>query len=109
MAKKYYDATLNLNHRFPNGLLGRAKIYFKREKYIQAIVLIRTINLREEYDKSLHYYYAEASYKVQDYKTAAREYKTLLGFKTDKFFLEFPPSLIKHKLKLSSRFAEIQN
>jgi len=108
MAQKYYDAALSMDQRFPNGLLGRAKIYFKREKYIRAIVLLRSIDRKKEYDISLHYFYAESAYKLQDYTTAAREYRTLLDFKTGTFFLEHSRSLIRHKLDLSTRFAEIE-
>lgn len=106
MAGKYYDASLTINHRFPNGLLGRAKILFKREKYINAIVQLKAIDTSDKYDKTLHFYFAEASFKLKDYKTAAEHYTKLLEYKNDKFFLTNSKTLIEHKLNLSRRFVE---
>lgn len=105
-AKKYYEAALELNHLFPNGLLGLAKIHFINEEYVKTIILLKSVDLSAEYDKALHYYYAESAFKTGDYKTAAREYETLLKYKTDRFFLINSALLIKHKLELSRRFTE---
>jgi len=106
MAKKYYEATLKIQHRYPDGLLGQAKILFKEEKYFQSMLVIKSIKTDREYDKSLHYYYAEAAFKLRDYAVAAREYSKLLEFKNDRFFLTNSRSLIEHKLNLSIRFSE---
>jgi len=106
MARKYYDASLKLQHRFPNGLLGRAKIYFRRGKYLKAMNLLKTINLRKAYDRSLHYYFGESAFKLRDYKTAAEQYRILLQYQTDRFFLTTSPVLIKHKLYLSNQFIQ---
>jgi len=105
-AKKYYEATLTLQYSFPNGILGLAKIHFKNEEYLKAMVLLKSINLSEEYDKSYHYYFAECAYKTGDYKTAAEQYEKLIQFKNDRFFLTNSMLLIKHKLELSKRFSE---
>lgn len=105
-AKKYYEAALAINHLYPNGLLGLAKIHFMNEEYIKAIVLLKSVDLSGEYDKSLHYYYAESAFKTGDYKTAAREYENLLKYKNDRFFLINSELLIKHKLEISRRFTE---
>lgn len=105
-AKKYYEAALDLNHIFPNGLLGLAKIHFINEEYVKTIVLLKSVDLTGEYDKALHYYYAESAFKTGDYKIAAREYENLLKFKTDRFFLINSELLIKHKLELAKRFTE---
>jgi len=106
VAKKYYDACLKIDRLFPNGLLGRAKIHFKRGEYYKALVLLKSIDTRGEYDKSLHYYLAECSFKLQDYKTASEQYKILLQFKNDKFFLANSIGLIEYKLYLSNRLKE---
>lgn len=105
MATKYYDATLKINPRYANGILGRAKIKFRRKKYYQAYMMLKTIDTNQEYDKSLHYYFAECSYKLQDYNEAFRQYSKLLEFANDRFFLTTSISLIKHKQFLSERFA----
>ncbi len=104
LAKKYYEASLTIDNRFPNGLLGLAKVLYKRGKYIQSIVQLKTVKTDSEYDKSLHFYYAEASFKLRDYKKAAEEYEKLLQFKNDKFFLTYSKEMISHKLDLSRRF-----
>jgi len=106
IAKKYYETTITLQHSFPNGLLGLAKIHFRNEEYIKAIVLLKSINTSVEYDKSYHYYFAESSFKTGDYKTAVEQYEALLNNKNDKFFLVNSMFLIKHKLELSKRFTE---
>lgn len=103
-AEKYYNASLKIDPEYPNGLVGIAKIHFYRKEYYSCIIVIKSINMEEEYDKALHYYYAESSYKLQDYKTAYEQYKTLLKFKNDKFFITHARSLIKHKLDLARRF-----
>lgn len=105
-AKKYYEAAIHLQPSFPNGLLGLAKIHFKNEEYIKAIVLLKSVNTSEEYDKAFHYYFAESSFKTGDYTTAVEQYETLLKYKNDKFFLVNSMFLIKHKLELSKRFTE---
>ncbi len=104
MARKYYDASLKLEHRYPNGLLGLAKIDFRRGKYLRAINRLKTINTRRPYDRALHYYYGEAAFKLRDYKKAAEQYRILLKYKNDRFFLTTSPVLIKHKLYVSSQF-----
>ncbi len=104
LAKKYYEVSLTIDSRYPNGLLGLAKILFMRGKYIQSIVQLKTIKTDGEYDKALHFYYAEASFKLRDYNRAAEEYERLLQFKNDRFFLTYSQELIKHKLNLSRRF-----
>ncbi|HPS85814.1 MAG TPA: hypothetical protein PLY36_03665 [Spirochaetota bacterium] len=105
-AKKYYETTITLQNLFPNGILGLAKIHFKNEEYIKAMVLLKSINTSAEYDKSYHYYFAESAFKTGDYKTAVEQYETLLKFKHDRFFLVNSMFLIKHKLELSKRFTE---
>lgn len=105
-AKKYYEAALSINHLFPNGLLGLAKIHFKNEEYVKAIVLIKSVDISGDYDHSLHYYYAESAFKTKDYQTAAEQYENLLKFKNDRFFLVNSVLLIRHKLELSRRFSE---
>ena len=106
VAKKYYDACLNIDQRFPNGLLGRAKIHFKQGEFYKALILLKSIDTRGEYDKSLHFYYAECSFKLQDYQTASTQYEILLRHKSDRFFLTNSVVLIEHKLSLSNRFIE---
>jgi tetratricopeptide (TPR) repeat protein len=69
-AQKYYREALRINRTFPNGLLGQAKIHFINEEYIKAIVLLKSIDTSGDYDKSLHYYYAESSFKTGDYASA---------------------------------------
>jgi tetratricopeptide (TPR) repeat protein len=107
MAEKYYSYALELDPRYPNGLLGIAKIHFQREEYFKAIIQIKSIDTASgEYDKSLHYYFAECSYKLKDYKTAFEQYRTLLGFRNDKFFLVNSLVLIEHKMNLAKKFVE---
>lgn len=106
LAKKYYDQCLRINERFNNGLLGRAKIHFKEGEYYKALVVLKSINTREDYDKTYHYYYAESAFKLQDYRTASQHYSILLENKNDRFFLTNSVSLIEHKLNLSNRFIE---
>ncbi len=106
MAKKYYEGALKVDTRFPNGLLGLAKIHFIKEKYRRAIILFQTIDTTKNYDKSLHYYYAECLYKMQEYEEAYKQYERLLTFKTDKFFLTNSVALIRHKLELTKRFID---
>jgi tetratricopeptide (TPR) repeat protein len=106
LAKKYYDQCLRINQRFNNGLLGRAKIHFKEGEYYKALVVLKSINTREDYDTAYHYYYAESAFKLQDYKTASKHYSILLENKNDRFFLTNSVSLIEHKLNLSNRFIE---
>jgi len=106
IAQKYYEKAISIQHSFPNGVLGLAKIHFKNEEYTKAIVLLKSIDITKEYDKSYHYYFAESAFKNGDYKTAIEQYETLLKFKNDKFFLVNSMFLIKHKLELSKRFTE---
>lgn len=106
LAKKYYDQCLRINPRFNNGLLGRAKAYFKEGEYYRALVVLKSIDTRYEYDRAYHYYYAESSFKLRDYPTASRHYTLLLEAKNDRFFLTNSVTLIKHKLDLSNRFIE---
>ena len=67
---------------------------------------IKSIDLSGDYDKALHYYYAESAYKLKDYQTAYDQYTALLRYRTDKFFLTNSLLLIQHKLDLCRRFVE---
>ncbi len=106
VAKKYYQASLKIDRKLPNGLLGLAKIHYIRERFYRALILLKSIDLTRDYDKSLHYYYAECSFNLRDYKAAYDQYNTLLRFRNDKFFLTNSIALIKHKLDLTRRFIE---
>jgi tetratricopeptide (TPR) repeat protein len=104
MASKYYEAVLKIDPRFPNALLGRAKVMYERNEIFKAYNILEMINLDSEYDKSLHYYYAESAYRLQDYKKALDQYTKLLEFKSDKFFVTTSLTLIEHKQELARRF-----
>ncbi len=106
LAKKYYDQCLRIDPRFNNGLLGRAKAYFKEGEYHRALVVLKSIDTRREYDRAYHFYFAESAFKLQDYPTASRHYALLLEAKNDRFFLTNSVTLIQHKLDLSNRFIE---
>ena len=106
IARNYYEAAIQLQNLFPNGLLGLAKIHFKNGEYLKAINMLKSIDISGEYDKAYHFYFAESAYKIGDYKTAVEQYETLLNFKNEKFFLTTPLLLIRHKLDLAKRFTE---
>jgi len=106
LAKKYYETALEMDSNYPNGLLGLAKIHFKKEEYHKAIVLFKSMDLAGEYDKAMHFYYAESSYRLGDYQKAADEYEKLLTFRNDRFFLVNSALLIRHKLEMARRFTE---
>ncbi len=103
-AEKYYRASLEFDPEYPNGLIGIAKIHFYRKEYASTIIVLKGVMTEGDYDKSLHYFYAESSYKLQDYQSAFDQYKTLLTFKTDKFFITHARSLVQHKLNLAEKF-----
>ena len=105
-AQEYYREALRLNRTFPNGLLGLAKIHFINEEYIKAIVLLKSIDLTGEYDRALHYYYAESAFKTMDYGKAVEQYEELLKYKQDRFFLTNSVLLINHKLDLARQFVD---
>ncbi|MCU0821443.1 MAG: tetratricopeptide repeat protein [Spirochaetes bacterium] len=108
MAGRYYQAALDLNPKNPNAQLGQVKIHYLRKEYYRAITIIKYIPLAADYDKSLHYFYAECAYKLRDYQTAHAQYNMLLTFKSDRFFITNSVALIKHKIDLCSRFIEVQ-
>lgn len=105
-AQEYYREALRLNRTFPNGLLGLAKIHFINEEYIKAIILLKSIDLSGEYDRALHYYYAESAFKTMDYAKAVEQYEELLKYKNDRFFLTNSVLLINHKLGLARQFID---
>ncbi len=104
MAEKYYKASLDMDPMYPNGLIGIAKIHYYRKEYAGAIITLKGVGLEGDYDKSLHYYWAESAYKLQDYATAYDHYGTLMSFKNDRFFITHARSLIQHKLNLTAKF-----
>lgn len=106
MAEKYYRASLNQEALYPNGLIGIAKIHFYRKEYAGTIITLKGVATEGEYDKSLHYYWAESSYKLQDYQAAYEHYAALLSFKNDRFFITHARSLIQHKLNLTAKFVD---
>ncbi|HNX60122.1 MAG TPA: tetratricopeptide repeat protein, partial [Spirochaetota bacterium] len=87
MASKYYEAVLAIKPRFANALLGRAKVMFEKEEYYKAYQTLGMIDMSGEYDRTLHYYFAECAYKLQDYKNAYEHYTKLLEFRSDRFFI----------------------
>jgi len=105
MAQKYYDTVLRIDGRYPNALLGRAKIYFRRGQYVKALVMLKSIDTSLPYDKAYHYYFAESDFKLRDYRGAAEHYEILLGHRNDRFFLTNSPALIRHKLEISRRMS----
>ncbi len=105
-AQNYYKAVLSINKTFPNGLLGLAKIHFINEEYIKAIVLLKSIDTTRDYDKSLHYYFAESSYKTGDYANAVMQYEELLKHRQNRFFLTNSVLLINHKLDIARQFID---
>ena len=108
LARRYYNSALSVDPGYSNGLLGLAKIHYKREEYYKAIIKLKQIDLEKRYDKSYHYYYAECSYKLQDYKEAYYHYNKLLDYKEDPFFITHSYNLIRHKRNLTKRFVDIE-
>lgn len=105
-AENYYKSVLAINKKFPNGLLGLAKIHFINEEYVKTIVLLKSIDTTADYDKSLHYYYAESAFKTRNYAVAVKQYEELLKYKQDRFFLTNSVLLINHKLDLARQFID---
>ncbi len=108
VASKYYESVLELNPRHPDGLLGKAKIMYRREKYLKALNTIKAIKEKGQYDRSLHFYHAECLYKLKEYSGAADQYEKLLSFPGDRFFLTTAVSLIRHKLDMSRRLSSVE-
>ncbi|TFH42958.1 MAG: tetratricopeptide repeat protein [Chrysiogenales bacterium] len=106
LAKKYYDTCLRIDHRFNNALLGRSKIHFKEGEYYKAMVSLKMVDTRKEFDVAYHYYYAESAFKLRDYAAASKNYEILLRHRANKFFLTHSVSLIERKLYLSNRFVD---
>jgi len=103
-ASRYYEAVLTIDPLFSNALLGKAKIMFAKEQFYKAYQALTMISTKGNYDKSLHYYFAECSYRLQDYDTALAQYTKLLEFKSDRFFVTTSIRLIEHKQELARRF-----
>ncbi|MBN2041177.1 MAG: tetratricopeptide repeat protein [Spirochaetes bacterium] len=108
-AEKYYNESIEIDSKSPDAHLGIAKIYYLKKNFLKSLIIIKSIDTSDNnYDKSLHYYYAECAYKLQDYKTARDQYDLLLQFRNDKFFLTTSTALIKHKIGLCERFIELK-
>lgn len=103
-ASKYYELVLTIDPLFPNALLGKGKVLFYKEQYYKAYQLLKMVSTKKEYDKSLHYYFGECAYKLQDYQAAYDHYTKLLEFKSDRFFITTSLKLIEHKQELAKRF-----
>ncbi len=103
-AFRYYNAALEKDSRYPDGLIGKGKIYYRKEEYVRALVMFKSVETDRPYDKSMHFYYGETAFKMRDYKTARDQYRELLKYQNDKFFLTTSPSLVRHKLNLSEKF-----
>jgi len=108
LAESYYNAALSVDPKYSNGLLGIAKINYKKDNFFRAIVTLKQVDIEKEYNKAYHYYYAECAYKLQDYKTAYYHYKTLLQFRNDPFFISHSYNLVIHKKNLTRRFVDIE-
>ena len=107
-ALRYYKKVLKLKKNYANGFLGIGKILFKREKYYKSRVLLKKIDKsKNDYDKSYHFYMAECSYKLRDYKTALNEYQELLKFPNNRFFITTSKEIIKHKISMAKKFVDI--
>jgi len=111
ISSQYYDQALVIDPYFPNAITGKVRILFDKEKYYQAYMLIKTIDIERDntYDKSYHYYYAECAYKLLKYSEAYTQYGLLLKYRHDPFFLTSSIKVIEHKYNLSKRFAEELN
>ena len=46
MALQYYDRALQTDPKYPDALLGRAKIHFVREEYFKCVVQINPLSRR---------------------------------------------------------------
>ena len=110
LAVTFFDAALKINPQYPDAVIGYAKIHFKKGEYYKALIWLKSIDVAKgDYDKAYHYYFAESSFKLKDYKTAYEQYEKLLQFKNDVFFLTHSYALIEHKMNLSRQFAELEH
>ncbi len=110
LAGRYFDTALKINPQYPDAVIGFAKIHFKKGEYYKALIRLKSIDVaKAPYDKAYHYYFAESSFKLKDYKTAYEQYQKLLQFKNDVFFLTHSYALIEHKMNLSRQFAELEH
>ncbi|HQQ51049.1 MAG TPA: tetratricopeptide repeat protein [Spirochaetota bacterium] len=110
LALRYFNSALNINPKYSDAGIGFAKVFFKKGEYYKALIRLKSIDITQgNYDKAYHYYYAESSYKLKDYKTAYEQYKQLLVYKDDIFFLTHSYALIEHRMNLARQFAELEN
>jgi tetratricopeptide (TPR) repeat protein len=109
MASQYFTHVLSKDATNADALLGTAKIHFADNKFYLCYMTLKKISITSgPYDKSYHYYYAEAAYKLRRYKEAHVNYTELLKYRYDKFFLNTSYRLIEHKAELSKRFADTE-
>lgn len=109
-ANRYYEMALKIDSDHADGLLGKSKILFMANKFYDAVLELKKIDLKkyQGYDKSYHFYYGESLYKLKRYGDSAAQYKILLDFPKDPFFLTNAISFIKFKLELANKFAEAE-
>lgn len=109
-AEKYYRYALKIEPAYTDARFGIAKVLYAHQKYYDAVLLFRRIDLKKfpNYDKALHYYFAESLYKSRAYSEAVQQYELLLRFPESPFFSTYAYELIKFKLELAKKFADIQ-
>ncbi|MCB1190645.1 MAG: hypothetical protein KDK90_09440 [Leptospiraceae bacterium] len=111
-AKKYFQKAMDLDPLEANAILGQAVVEFFSKNYWKAYKVFKTFQMVKKEDTTpnynirFHYYYALSSFEVGDYATAEKEFKAMLEFPLDPFFLEVPYKTILKKMSISKKFAE---
>jgi tetratricopeptide (TPR) repeat protein len=113
-AKQYLDKALSIEEGSPNARLGLARLEFQSGNFHKAYMIFSKTELfspegkEKNYDKKLHYYYAETASRVQDYETAEAEYSKILEYPNDPFFANFPFKVVERRRNIAKKFSDIK-
>lgn len=104
-AEQIYQFCLERDPGYNNALIGMGKVYFYQGKFQDALLSFRAVDRTKDYKKELHFYYGEAAFYAQDYRLAAEEYQTMLGYPQDVVFNRISIHRLRQRLQQARRLA----
>ncbi len=112
-SRDIYERVLKQFPENASAKIGLGRLYAKKAEYVRSRTFFESVptenqdgSERSDYDRALHFYYAEVCLQLKDYREAVKQFDRLLAHPDDPFFLDNSFSLLKKRRDIARKLAE---
>lgn len=108
-----YERVLKQFPENASARIGLGRLYAKKGEFVRARTFFESVvtenqdgSERSDYDRALHFYFAEVCFSLKDYREAVKQYDRILKHPEDPFFLDNSLTLMKKRREIARKLAE---